>query len=90
MLIVLILGEGPARYFQLRGRIEGISEKMLAETLRSLMLNGLVNRSETATVPPQVTYSLTSLGTRFHKPLSILQSVIADTIDDVRNARASR
>ncbi|QUQ67446.1 winged helix-turn-helix transcriptional regulator [Kutzneria sp. CA-103260] len=60
--ILLALGERPHRFAQLRDRLTGVSEKMLAQTLRTLAVRGFVHRAATTTVPPQVTYSLTPLG----------------------------
>jgi DNA-binding HxlR family transcriptional regulator len=60
--ILLALGEQPHRFAQLRDRLTGVSEKMLAQTLRTLAAKGFVHRAVTPTVPPQVTYSLTPLG----------------------------
>lgn len=87
MLIILTLGTGPARFFELRDRIEGISEKMLAQTLRTLRRDGLLHRGASADVPPKVTYSLTDLGNRFHRPLSDLHDAIAESLIEVSQAR---
>ncbi len=51
------------RFSQLRDHIDGISEKMLAQTLRELERDGLVARRSLGTVPPHVEYRLTPLGT---------------------------
>jgi DNA-binding HxlR family transcriptional regulator len=59
--ILIALAERPHRFAQLRDRM-GVSEKVLAQTLRSLTGQGFVLRTATSTVPPQVTYSLTPLG----------------------------
>ncbi|MEX5634017.1 winged helix-turn-helix transcriptional regulator [Parafrankia sp. FMc2] len=63
---VLLLGEladqQPHRFAALRDRIEGISEKMLTQTLRYLEQDGLVSRSVFAQIPPRVEYQLTPLG----------------------------
>jgi DNA-binding HxlR family transcriptional regulator len=56
------LTEGTRRYSELRTRIDGISEKMLAQTLRDLERDGLVARRQYPTVPPRVEYSLTVAG----------------------------
>lgn len=56
------LGEGAYRFNALRRRVDGISEKMLAQTLHSLERDGLVRREVQATIPPRVEYSLTPLG----------------------------
>jgi DNA-binding HxlR family transcriptional regulator len=56
------LREGRRRYSELRARIRGISEKVLAQTLRELERDGLVSRTINHVVPPQVSYDLTPLG----------------------------
>jgi DNA-binding HxlR family transcriptional regulator len=60
--ILVELRYGRRRYSELRARILGISEKMLAQTLRELERDGLVLRTVTHVVPPQVSYDLTMLG----------------------------
>ncbi|MBV9409014.1 MAG: helix-turn-helix transcriptional regulator [Candidatus Eremiobacteraeota bacterium] len=62
MLIVRQLRRGDRRFAELRHAIDGISEKMLAQTLRTLERNGLVLRTSYDVVPPHVSYSLTPLG----------------------------
>lgn len=63
-LVLLALSEGePLRWSELRRRAEGVSEKMLAQTLRTLEADGLVHRDARPVVPPHVEYSLTPLGT---------------------------
>ncbi|MFC7594575.1 winged helix-turn-helix transcriptional regulator [Terrabacter sp. GCM10028922] len=63
-LVILALSEGePLRWSELRRRAEGVSEKMLAQTLRMLEADGLVHRDARAVVPPHVEYSLTDRGT---------------------------
>lgn len=61
-LIVSALGHGIARNTELQSKIEGISPKMLAQTLRTLERDGLVLRTVYAEVPPRVDYRLTPLG----------------------------
>jgi DNA-binding HxlR family transcriptional regulator len=62
-LILLVLAEGPpVRWSELRRRAEGVSEKMLAQTLRMLADDGLVLRDARPVVPPYVEYSLTDRG----------------------------
>ncbi len=53
---------GPQRFGELKRRVAGISAKMLTERLRTLEGAGLVQRDYEATIPPKVTYSLTSRG----------------------------
>src|ERR1700694_5541559 len=61
-LIIQILARGTMRYAALQREIEGISQKMLTQTLRSLERDGLVQRTVYAEVPPRVEYALTPLG----------------------------
>jgi DNA-binding HxlR family transcriptional regulator len=62
VLVLVALSEGTLRWGELRRLVEGISEKMLASTLRTLEADGLVLREATPSIPPRVDYSLTPLG----------------------------
>ena len=62
VLILLALSEGEQRWSDLRRRAEGISEKMLAQTLKTLERDGLVRRDAQPVIPPRVDYSLTDRG----------------------------
>lgn len=62
ILILAALGGGPRRYSELHAKIGGISEKMLSQTLRTLVRDGLIARSVEPTAPPRVSYELTALG----------------------------
>jgi DNA-binding HxlR family transcriptional regulator len=63
VLVLLALSEGePLRWSELRRRAQGVSEKMLAQTLRTLAADGLVERHAHPVVPPHVEYSLTPAG----------------------------
>ncbi len=62
VLIVASLADGPLRYSQLAARIDGISPKMLTQTLRALERDGLISRTVFPVVPPRVDYELTALG----------------------------
>ena len=62
-LVVAALGrERVLRFSELRARIEGISDKMLSQTLRELERDGLIARHDFRIVPPRVEYALTPLG----------------------------
>ena len=63
MLILLLVRDEPMRFNQLRRTIEGISQKMLSQVLKSLERDGLIRRRAIATVPVTVEYSITPLGT---------------------------
>lgn len=62
VLILLALSEGEQRWSELRRRAEGVSEKMLAQTLKTLERDGLVSRKAQPVIPPRVDYSLTERG----------------------------
>lgn len=62
VLILGLLARKPTRFNELRRGIDGISQKMLAQTLRALERDGLVQRTVTPTVPVTVEYSITALG----------------------------
>jgi DNA-binding HxlR family transcriptional regulator len=71
-LIIAALIHEPHRFAELRTRVAGISPKMLSHNLKALVRAGLVHRHVEPTVPPQVTYSLTPLGTNLATPLTEL------------------
>ncbi|WUD72979.1 helix-turn-helix transcriptional regulator [Streptomyces sp. NBC_00510] len=56
------LVDGALRFNELRRRVDGVSEKMLSQTLHALERDGLVHREARPTNPPRVDYSLTPLG----------------------------
>ena len=62
VLVVSLLGGGSLRFSALRRMIDGISQKMLTTTLRSLERDGFVTRTVFPTTPPSVSYELTELG----------------------------
>ena len=62
VLVLLALTDGTHRWGELRREVQGISEKMLASTLRTLEADGLVARTSYPEVPPRVEYALTDLG----------------------------
>jgi DNA-binding HxlR family transcriptional regulator len=62
VLVVHVLATGTHRYGMLKKRIEGITHKMLAQTLRGLERDGILRRRVYAVVPPKVEYTLTPLG----------------------------
>lgn len=61
-LIFAVLEEQPTRFNELQRRVDGISQKVLTQTLRALEVNGIVERKATATLPAAVEYSLSPLG----------------------------
>jgi len=62
VLIVVLLGDGPKRFNEIRRMVGGISQRMLTFTLRGLERDGLVTRTVFPTSPQRVEYELTKLG----------------------------
>lgn len=62
VLVLTLLEDGPKRFSVLKREIDGISQKMLSQTLRALEQDGFINRRAFPTVPVTVEYELTSLG----------------------------
>jgi DNA-binding HxlR family transcriptional regulator len=84
VLVLLALAEGtPLRWSELRRRVEGVSEKMLAQTLRTLEADGLVHRDARPVVPPHVEYSLTALGRELAARLVPLMEWIAGNAEEI-------
>jgi len=73
-LVIVLLTHRPRRFSELLRNIEGISQKMLSQSLRMLERDGLVQRTVNAgTVPITVTYSLTPLGNSLSGPMGVLR-----------------
>ncbi|MFH8611327.1 winged helix-turn-helix transcriptional regulator [Streptomyces sp. NPDC018029] len=73
-LAITALADGPRRFGELRRKLEGVSPKVLTQTLRRLEENGLVTRTVHAEVPPRVEYELTELGRGALEPLAHLRT----------------
>ena len=81
------LGDGPVRFNQIRRQIEGISQKVLSQTLKSLECDGLVNRKAIPTVPVTVEYSITPLGKTLSATVDGLRVWAETHIDKVLKAQ---
>jgi DNA-binding HxlR family transcriptional regulator len=88
LLIVRTLGDGPLRFNELRRRIDDISQKMLSSTLKVLERDGMVTRTVTPSVPPQVQYALTELGGDLLCPVTALAEWAAANTPRIMAARA--
>ena len=73
VLLVVALAGGALRFSQLRARIEGITPKVLTQTLRALERDGIVTRTVFAEVPPRVEYELTELGRDLLAPIDAIR-----------------
>lgn len=83
VLVLSSLSDGTRRWGELRRDVDGISEKMLASTLKTLSSDGLVDRESLPTVPPHVEYSLTDLGRDLMERMLPLVQWVADNADDM-------
>ncbi len=72
LLVIINLQERPVRFNALKRSIEGISQRMLTVTLRSLERDGLVRRTVKPTTPPEVEYALTEVGQSIAVPIGAL------------------
>ena len=89
LLVMLLLRPGVRRNGELKRAAQGISQKMLTQTLRDLERNGLVNRVVFDAVPPHVEYSLTRLGQSLGHALDDLGDWLTHNSDRVVAARGS-
>ncbi|MBB6039095.1 winged helix-turn-helix transcriptional regulator [Phytomonospora endophytica] len=86
-LALVALREGTFRFNALRRRVDGVSEKMLSQTLHALERDGLVLREAQSTIPPHVEYSLTPLGARVADQLFGLVDILEGNFGEVLEAR---
>ncbi|MGW4319958.1 winged helix-turn-helix transcriptional regulator [Streptomyces sp. NPDC004684] len=86
-LTVGALHEGSLRFNELRRRVDGVSEKMLSQTLQALERDGLVHREARPTNPPRVDYELTPLGHAVAERLLALIHCVEGRMDEVLAAR---
>src|SRR5580704_9993821 len=88
ILVIAVLDQGTRRFTELRREIEGISQRMLALTLRQLERDGLVQRTVYPVVPPKVEYQLTDLGSTLLESVRGLVSWAMEHRSQVAAARA--
>ncbi|MEV0094184.1 helix-turn-helix domain-containing protein [Streptomyces sp. NPDC050738] len=81
------LAEGSLRFNELRRRVDGVSEKMLSQTLQALERDGLVHREAQPTNPPRVDYELTPLGREIADRLLGLIHLVEGRMDQVLTSR---
>jgi DNA-binding HxlR family transcriptional regulator len=87
LLVLYALGGGTLRFSQLRTEVEGISQKMLTQTLRALERDGLVHRKAYATIPPKVEYGLTALGRSLGDVITMVRHWAYAHMDEIDDAR---
>lgn len=86
-MIVIALSDGPLRFGAVREAVDGISGKVLTDTLRDLERDGILTRTMYNEMPPRVEYELTPLGQSLRQPLTALGHWAEQHIEDVLQAR---
>jgi len=87
VLILIALQSGTHRFSELRRKMGGVSEKMLAQTLQWLEADGFVIRHSYPVVPPHVEYTLTSLGAEVAEKVEALADWIEINLPKVMASR---
>ena len=87
VLVLSVLTEDTTRFNELRRRVQGVTQKVLTQTLRDLERLGLVSRKVYAEVPPRVEYSLTPLGRSLVKVLDDIKAWTESHAPDVMQAQ---
>ena len=88
VFVVNALADGPRRFTELKSHIQGITPKVLTETLRSLEADGLISRHEYDENPPHVQYELTPLGQSLLVPLRAVRLWAEQHVPDIEAAGA--
>ncbi|MEV7551378.1 helix-turn-helix domain-containing protein [Amycolatopsis sp. NPDC089917] len=81
--------ERPMRFSELRRLLDGITQKMLTQTLRALERDGLIRRDVYPTVPPRVEYGLTPLGVDVGKLTNAVAEWAVENVDQIFAARSA-
>jgi DNA-binding HxlR family transcriptional regulator len=90
VLIMITLESGPHRFSELRRAIDGVSERMLAQTLQWLEQDGMVDRVAHDVVPPHVEYSLTPMGREAAEKVRLLADWVEENLPRVMAAQDDR
>ena len=77
LLALVALSSGTMRYSDLKRKLQGVSEKMLSQTLQILEQDGFIIRTAYPVIPPHVEYSLTDMG----KEIAIRMETLVDWIE---------
>jgi len=87
VLIIVLLGDGPRRFNEIKRLVGGISQRMLTLTLRGLERDGLLTRTIFPTIPPRVDYELTKMGRSLRCAVEPLGSWARAHVGDIRKAQ---
>ena len=83
VLVLRCLSDGVHRFSELKQRIEGVSEKMLSQTLKTLEQDGFLIRTVYPVVPPKVEYQLTILGAQAAEKLNYLIGWVERSLPEI-------
>ena len=89
MLVIVALEDGTLRFSELRRAVDGITQKMLTQTLRALERDGIVDREVIPTVPVTVRYTLTPLGHSLAEAVGGIRRWAYANMDAIEAARAA-
>ncbi|MGC4975732.1 winged helix-turn-helix transcriptional regulator [Streptomyces sp. DT199] len=89
LLVIALLDNRRLRFTELRREIDGVSQRMLTVTLRSLERDGMVKRTVHPVVPPRVEYELTSLGRTLHTTIQSLVTWTEAHQEEIAAARTA-
>jgi DNA-binding HxlR family transcriptional regulator len=87
VLIVVLLGNGPKRFNEIKRMVGGISQRMLTFTLRGLERDGLLTRTVYPTTPQRVDYELTQLGSSLWEAVEPLGSWARAHVSEILTSR---
>lgn len=87
VLVLRCLSDGVHRFSELKQRIEGVSEKMLSQTLKTLEHDGFILRTVYPVVPPKVEYQLTILGSQAAEKTMYLISWIEKSLPEILESK---
>ncbi len=87
LALIALRDAGMLRFSELRRRADGVSEKMLAQTLKTLEADGFVSREALPVVPPHVEYRLTPLGRQVSEHVAALADCVEISLPKVMRAR---
>ncbi|QXO71596.1 winged helix-turn-helix transcriptional regulator [Morganella morganii] len=90
ILILISLRDGTHRFSDLRRKIGGISEKMLAQSLQALEQDGFINRMSYPVLPPHVEYTLTGSGEQISEKVAMLADWIEINLPDILAQKESK
>lgn len=83
VLVMIVLLTGTKRFSEMRREIEGVSERMLSETLKQLEADGMLIRHSYNTVPPHTDYTLTEHGIQAAEKIRHLVDWLENNLNDI-------